>query len=294
MSSPTRSRVPVEASAREFRCEGRRQGRSGTRDPKRATARPVADVGKSVGTVRQDPTTDLQAARQPYRFTLLRRWGLGFGGSVTRSFIQKHVAKSTDRLQIVPTHQGARQGEKRFMNAGPPFVPQIESTDAMQPRQRALHDPAGAAEAAAVGAASFRQLAGDPAPFDFVAMPLRVIAAVAPVRDRVSQRPARTSPQRRNAIDERQQLRHVVSVRRREARDNRNPVRVGTNMMFRPGLTAIGRVRSSLFPPRSARSDALSTAAFDPKGERETARTTERSRRSRTCESPARRFFSKV
>jgi hypothetical protein len=52
-----------------------------------------------------------------------------------------------------------------------------------------------------------------------------------------------------------------VPVRRREARDNRNPVGVGKNMMFRPGLTAIGRVRSSFFPPRSARSEALSTTA---------------------------------
>ena len=31
-------------------------------------------------------------------------------------------------------------------------------------------------------------------------------------------------------------------------RDNRNPVGVGENMMFRPGLAAIGRVRSSFFP----------------------------------------------
>ena len=147
------------------------------------------------------------------------------------------------------------------MNAWSPFVAQIESTKSMQPRQRALDDPAGASEAAAVWAAAFRQLAGDPTPFEFVAMRLRVIPAITLDEAWSSQRPARTPAQRRNAIDQRQQLGHVVPVRRREARDDRNPVRVGKNMMFRPGLTAIGRVRSSFFPPRSARSDALSTTA---------------------------------
>ena len=147
------------------------------------------------------------------------------------------------------------------MNAWSPFIPQIESTKAMKPRQRALDDPAGASESAAVRAAAFGQLAGDPAPFEFIAMRLRVIPAIALHEAWFPQRPTRTTAQRRNAIDERQQLRHVVPVRRREARDNRNPVGVGKNMMFRPGLTAIGRVRSSFFPPRSARSDALSTTA---------------------------------
>ena len=147
------------------------------------------------------------------------------------------------------------------MNARSPFVPQIESAKAMQPRQRALDDPPSAAESAAMRAAAFRQLAGDPASFECIPMRLRVIASIALHESWFPQRPTRTAAQRRNAIDERQQLGHVVPVRRREARDDRNPVRVGKNMMFRPGLTAIGRVRSSLFPPRSARSEALSTTA---------------------------------
>jgi hypothetical protein len=37
-----------------------------------------------------------------------------------------------------------------------------------------------------------------------------------------------------------------------QPRAERNPARVGENMMFRPGLAAIGRVRSS-FAPRAAR-----------------------------------------
>jgi hypothetical protein len=45
----------------------------------------VAVVTESARTVRRDPTTHLEAARRPYRFTLPRRRGSGFGGFVTRS-----------------------------------------------------------------------------------------------------------------------------------------------------------------------------------------------------------------
>ena len=147
------------------------------------------------------------------------------------------------------------------MDAWTPFVPQIESTKSMEPGQGAFDDPARASQAAAMGTAAFRQLAGDPATLEFVAMGLRVIPAVALHEARLPQGPTRAAAQRRNAVDQWQQLGHVVPVRRREARDDRNPVRVGKNVMFRPGLTAIGRVRSSFFPPRSARSEALSTMA---------------------------------
>jgi len=147
------------------------------------------------------------------------------------------------------------------MNARTPFVPQIESTKSMEPRQRAFDDPARAPKAAAVGPTTFRQLAGDAASPEFVPMRLRVIRAVTLHEAWLPQRTTRAAAQGRNVIDEWQQLGHVVPVRRREARDDRNPVRVGKNMMFRPGLTAIGRVRSSFFPPRSARREALSTTA---------------------------------
>jgi hypothetical protein len=147
------------------------------------------------------------------------------------------------------------------MNARTPFVSHVESTKSMEPRQRAFDHPARAPQSAAVRPAPFRQLAGDPAALEGVPVRLRVIAAVALHQARLAHRPTRAAAQGGNTVDQRQQLRHVVPVRRREARDDRNPVGVGKNMMFRPGLTAIGRVRSSFFPPRSARSDALSTTA---------------------------------
>ena len=147
------------------------------------------------------------------------------------------------------------------MDARTTFVAQSESPKAMEPGERTFDDPASPAQPAAVRTAAFRQLTSDAAPLEFVPMGLGIVAAIPLHEVRLPQRPAGAAPQRRDTIDERQKLRHVVPVRRREARNNRNPVGVGKNVMFRPGLTAIGRVRSSFFPPRNARSEALSTMA---------------------------------
>jgi hypothetical protein len=147
------------------------------------------------------------------------------------------------------------------VDAGATFVPHVKAAKLMEPRQRALDDPARPAEATPMRGPALRQLRLDAAAVEGVAVRLRIIAAVALHESRLPQRSTGAPAQCRNAIDERQQLGHVVAVRRREARDNRNPVGVGKNMMFRPGLTAIGRVRSSFFPPRNARSEALSTTA---------------------------------
>lgn len=131
----------------------------------------------------------------------------------------------------------------------------------MQPGDRPLDNPPRAAEAAAVRGAAFRELRGNAAREELIPMRLRVVAAVALDQVRFPNRPTASSLQRGHRVDQRQQLRHVVAVGRGQPRDERNPVRVGENMMFRPGLAAIGRVRSSFFPPRNARSEELSTTA---------------------------------
>ena len=109
--------------------------------------------------------------------------------------------------------------------------------------------------------AAFGELRGDAARPEPVSMRLRVVATVALHQPRFVHRSTGAPTERRHRIDERQQLGDVVPVRRRQRRDERNPVCVGENMMFRPGFAAIGRVRSSFFPPRSARREELSTTA---------------------------------
>jgi hypothetical protein len=147
------------------------------------------------------------------------------------------------------------------VNAGAAFIPHRQSAKAMEPRQGALDDPAGSPQATAVRPPTFGELGGDAPRQELVAMRLRIIAAVALDQARFAHRTSGTSPQGRKRVDQRQQLGDVVPMGSGQRRDERNPVRVGENMMLRPGFAAIGRVRSSFFPPRSARREALSTTA---------------------------------
>jgi len=78
-SSLIRTQVPAEASAKECRYEERRQCRSGTRDPRHAAAHLLGAAVEPARTVRQGPTTRLEAARRSYLFTLLRRRESRFG-----------------------------------------------------------------------------------------------------------------------------------------------------------------------------------------------------------------------
>ena len=147
------------------------------------------------------------------------------------------------------------------MDAGAALVADGQAAKAMQPGQRAFDHPARAPEAAAVRAPALGQVRGDPALRQLIAMRLRVVPAVPLHEPRFAPRGPGAAAQGRQRIDQRQQLCDIVAMGGGQRRDERNPVRVSENMMLRPGLAAIGRVRSSFFPPRSARSEALSTTA---------------------------------
>ena len=99
---------------------------SGTRDPRRAADHPVGVVGESAREVPQDPTTDLEAARRPCLFTLLRRRESSVGGFVTRSknairlFRLRRYPLHSMRWRIVETRDPLKscRGECRARQAG--------------------------------------------------------------------------------------------------------------------------------------------------------------------------------
>ena len=147
------------------------------------------------------------------------------------------------------------------MHTSPTFVAHVETAKSVKPGQRALNDPARAAQPAPVRRPALGELAVDPASMQRIAMRLRIVAAVTLDQAGFAPRATGASAQRRNGVDQRQQLGNVVPVGAGEQRRQRDPARLGENMVLRPRLTAIGWVRSSFFPPRSARIEALSTRA---------------------------------
>ncbi len=145
------------------------------------------------------------------------------------------------------------------MDAGASLIADVEPAEAMQPGQGAFDDPPRLPETAAVRCPALRQLGPNPAAVQLVAMGLGIVAAVPLDTVGFPAGPPGPAAQNRERIDQRQQFGDVIAVGGGQPRDNRNPLRVGENVMFRPLLAAIGGVRSSFFPPRSARTELLST-----------------------------------
>ena len=87
--------------------------------------------------------------------------------------------------------------------------------------------------------------------------------------------------------DQRIELRDVVDIGGGYLRDERDASRVGDEMVFGARLAAIGWVRSSFFPPRTARTEALSTMVHRWSS-RPRRRSSARSVSCRRCQTPAR------
>jgi hypothetical protein len=142
-----------------------------------------------------------------------------------------------------------------------PLIPHVEAAKLMEPGQRAFDDPACPTETTPVLGPPLRQLRLDASAVECIAVRLRIVAAVPLHEIRLAPRGAWPAAHGRHRVHQRQQLRDVVPVGGRQLRRKRNPLAVSENVMFRPRLTAIGWVRSSFFPPRSARMEELSAMA---------------------------------
>ena len=167
------------------------------------------------------------------------------------------------------------------------FVADRETAIAMQPGERAFDDPAGRAEPAARRRAPTREDGDDAAGPQPVAMGLRIVAAIPLQRAWPAARPTAPTPDRRQRRHERIELRNVVDVRGGQLRDERDPVGFRDEVVLGTRLAAIGWVRSRFFPPRSARSDALSTTAHR-RSHRPRRRNSASSTSCKRCHTPAR------
>jgi hypothetical protein len=144
------------------------------------------------------------------------------------------------------------------MDIGAAFVADRQATKPMKPRHRALNDPAGGAEAAAVRGAAPRQDGRDSLGAQSHAMRLGIVGAIS--LQRLGRAPRTTWPTRHGGQrgDHWIEVGDVVDVGGRHLRDEGHAARVGDEVVLGTRLAAIGWVRSSFFPPRTARTDPLS------------------------------------
>ena len=164
-------------------------------------------------------------------------------------------------FQEVPADEDASEGEESFVKVVESFVADLEAAKLMQPGDGALHYPTGFSQTAAVLGIAFGDDRFDGQGAQPPAMGFGVIAAITLERFRALSGTARFAPNRRNSLNQRQQLRHIVGVGPGDYGRERDALRVGEKVVLAPRLTAIGWVRSSFFPRCMARTDELSTSA---------------------------------
>ena len=147
------------------------------------------------------------------------------------------------------------------MHVGASLVANQEAPKAVQPRECPFDDPSRDAEAAAMRRAAPGEDGDDALRAEPLPMALRIVAPIALQDIGPPLRPATSAPDLGQSADQRVELRNVIDVRRAHLGHEGDTAGINDDVVFRALLTAIGWVRSSFFPPRSARTDALSTTA---------------------------------
>lgn len=146
------------------------------------------------------------------------------------------------------------------MNVSTPFEADTKTTEVMKPGMSSFDNPAEFAQATAMfGAASGNHWL-DAALAKLLTMRIGVIAPVSIDDLRLLYGPTTYSADRRNGIDERQQLGNVIMVRSGQDCADRDAIGVYEDVVLGTWSPAIRGVRTSFSPAPTARTDDESTA----------------------------------
>lgn len=161
------------------------------------------------------------------------------------------------------TDHNTSQRHECFVDVVTAFVAGAKASELMQPRERAFDDPTKEAQTAAVSRMAFAEHRFDASFAEFLPMRLGVITPVALNFLGAATRPAPFPTDRRDRVDQRQQLGEIVSMRAAQQAGQRDAAGIGDQMVLAAAFAAIRGIRSGLRPPKTARTDAESTTARD-------------------------------
>jgi hypothetical protein len=149
------------------------------------------------------------------------------------------------------------------MNTRKTLVTYAQAPKLTQPGDGPLNNPTCLAQPAAVFSATLGQLGSDAPRMQIHAMRLRVVSPITLHAQRSLPWSAAFACQRRDRFDQRQQLSDIMAIGFGEKHAQRNTLRLNEDVVLATRLTAIGWVRSSFFPPCTARTEELSTTTRD-------------------------------
>ncbi len=131
----------------------------------------------------------------------------------------------------------------------------------MQPSYRTLHHPTGSAQASAMGGSAFRQFGCDRLKTQQHAQRFGIVAAIALQDFGLVQRSSTLSSNRRDRVNQRHQLRHVMRIGTGQDDRERDTFLFGNDVVLAAELTPVNGTWSRFFPANIARTEELSTMA---------------------------------
>ena len=146
------------------------------------------------------------------------------------------------------------------MEVGSAFVAGPQALEGVRSGEAAFDDPAGAAQAGAVGHAAAGDAWGDAPGAQLAAVGVVVVAAVGEQLPRSPAGSPAPAPDRRDGIDQRDELGDVVAVAAGQADRERDPAGVADQVVLAAGTAVVDRRRADVVPPLSARTWEPSTA----------------------------------
>lgn len=149
------------------------------------------------------------------------------------------------------------------MNVGPTIVASSQAPELVKPRHGALDGPANSSQAAGMRRSGLGQHGNDAALTQGVDPSLRVIGPIGLGAIRTLTGSSSRAGQRRNRIDQRNQLLAIRAIGRSEGVGQRDALGIGREVVFASRFASIRRIGAGFVAPPTARTEALSIKARD-------------------------------
>lgn len=167
----------------------------------------------------------------------------------------EHLTKRS--FEMTGGDQGSGEREEGAMHIAVAFITHAEAAKLMQPADRAFHHPTVAPQAAAVLGVAFGKERLNAFGAQAVAKGGAIVGPIGEQTDDLGAQPGRQPDQQREKIA------GVVVIGGRDGSNQRNPRRVGQEVVFASGLRPVDWIRTRLGPPKTARTLLESTATRD-------------------------------
>jgi hypothetical protein len=162
---------------------------------------------------------------------------------------------------MIPTDFDTGDNHEGIMDVVASLVADAKTSILMQPRETAFNYPPIDSKSTTIASAPSSQNWLDTFLTKLLTVWFAVVAAITKHRSRTSQWPADLSSNSRDRADQRQQMRHIVTVGTGQSHRQRDAVGISHHMVLRAFFAAVRRIWPGFRPPKMARTEAESTTA---------------------------------